>query len=189
MDRPLVFLDCETTGLGPDREPWEVALIRRETGRAADVSRHFMIPVIRELADPEALAVGGFHDRHPQGNRTGPEVLRQLGASHWMPLQAEAATFIANITADAVLVGANPWFDADTLEVLLRGYGLTPRWHYGHADIKSVVSGAHGRWIGSLDACVEATPVLDWAEGERHTAMGDARMVRALWDDYMGDDR
>ena len=30
MPAPIVFLDTETTGLGPDDEPWEIAAIRRD---------------------------------------------------------------------------------------------------------------------------------------------------------------
>lgn len=53
---PLCFIDTETTGVHPDRQVWEVAMIRRQDGREQEVT--FFVDVDLALADPFGLKVG-----------------------------------------------------------------------------------------------------------------------------------
>ncbi len=71
---PLCFIDTETTGIHPDRQVWEIAMIRREDSREQEAV--FFVDVDLKLADPFGLKIGGFYDRHPAGrwlsNQGGP---------------------------------------------------------------------------------------------------------------------
>ncbi len=59
MSRPIVFLDTETTSLRPDREAWEVAIIRRD-GEGFTEFECFVGDLDLLNADPKSLLVGRF---------------------------------------------------------------------------------------------------------------------------------
>lgn len=65
MSAPLCFVDCETDGVHPGRQPWEVAIIRREPDGPQDVVR-FFVELDLSTADPFGLRVGRFYHRHPR---------------------------------------------------------------------------------------------------------------------------
>lgn len=85
MSAPLAFVDCETTGLDPDRhEVWEVALILRAD--AGETSQVWQLPVDLGRAEAKALEVGRFYEhyrtqstpgRAPRGGVTGPRTARK----------------------------------------------------------------------------------------------------------------
>lgn len=59
--RPLVFLDTETTGLHTDRQPWEIALIRRDdTGDTRTVLYVDLADLDLDAAEPAGLRVSRF---------------------------------------------------------------------------------------------------------------------------------
>jgi hypothetical protein len=66
MTRPICALDCETDGLGWSRAAWEVGLIRR-TPDGHEVPKTMFLDIDLKRADPKALEIGGFYDRHPRG--------------------------------------------------------------------------------------------------------------------------
>ena len=187
----LAFVDCETTGLDPDRhEVWEVGLILREVPpadriptatniAAADVESHWLLPVHRlGQADPRALEIGRFHERHPQGHYR-PDAVDDVT----MP-DVFAAEF-AKLTRGAHLVGAVISFDEERLRRLLQANGACPEWHYHLVDVEALVAGRYGLeppW-DSHQLGERAGVVPD--EATRHTALGDARWARDMYDRMM----
>jgi DNA polymerase III epsilon subunit-like protein len=175
----VVFVDTETTGLDPDRhEIWEVALI--VDGR----EYVWQLPVDLGRADARALEVGRYHER------TDPRT--------WTPPSA-VAEFFARLTRGRHLVGAVVSFDEERLRRLLRAHGACPEWHYHLIDVEALAVGylhgyEHGRddslpveiglpWDSeALSREVGVNPDLF----DRHTALGDARWAKAIYEAVIG---
>jgi hypothetical protein len=138
---PLVFLDTETTSLGPTRKVWEVGMIRRDEFGQRETS--FMIKVSLDAADPVSLAVGRFYERHPQGIALSRASRRSNQPAPTQPTVNgyDAASRVAEWTHGAHIVGAVPNFDSEVLERFLRGHGLIPAWHYHLIDVKALAVG------------------------------------------------
>lgn len=185
--RRLVFLDTETTGLGPDSQPWEIGMIIRDPD-TEDLEKQLFLDVDQTTADPYALTMSGFWERHPEHARRGRVTRLQpvTGSS-------EAAHAVAKATHQAIIVGANPAYDMGVLERFLRAHGRIPTWDYHPYDMEAVAVGwllgtgqaagvaeAHQRWSSYRisEACGVARPDADSA----HTAMGDARWARDWFD-------
>jgi len=176
----LCFIDTETTSLRPDRRAWDIGLIVREEDGAESERQWFIAEEDLDLgnADPFALKIGHFYERHP-GYRE---------ASFFTNLTEEddALSQIEVLTRDAILVGAVPNFDADVLGTRMRAHGILPSWHYHLVDVETLAAGAKKLlppW--SFDA-VLALYGLTYDEADRHTALGDARMARDLYDAILG---
>lgn len=109
-----------------------------------------------------------------------------------------AAAEICQILNGAVIVGAVPAFDVDHnggfLTKYIVNHGFAPSWHYHARDIESMllghlIGGQHRAEFPAL-ATVEdgyeelVSRVADglWSQHPHHTALGDARLVRDLWD-------
>jgi DNA polymerase III epsilon subunit-like protein len=168
---PIIFLDTETTGTIPGvHEAWEVAVVVRDPD-APEWSGVWQLPVDESAADPEALAMNGWHER-----RAAPEL--------WTDLRSFAGDF-CELTAGAWLVGANPGFDAAFLDRILRGQGIEPRWLYRLVCVENLVAGAVGRMPAGLHLSAEAVGI-DPALFDRHSALGDARLAQAVFDKVMG---
>jgi DNA polymerase III epsilon subunit-like protein len=183
----LVFVDTETTSLRPDRRAWEVALIVRTPGEP-DAEFVWMVHVDGghlSNADLYALRVGRFHDRHPAafaGLADGPPP----ADTEW-----RVAREVERLTRGAHLVGAVPNFDAEVLAAMLRRHGLLPAWHYHLIDVEAL---AVGYLAGATDS--QFSVPLPWSSEElsravgvepappevRHTALGDARWARDVFD-------
>jgi DNA polymerase III epsilon subunit-like protein len=191
----LAFVDCETTGLRPDHGHgiWELAvIIRRITANHADGAdaeweEEHVWQIRPDLndADPEALNVNDFVRRF----KVPPEV-----DALWFPeFQREpvpqgireAVRQIADLLDGAYLVGAVPAFDAMMLAHLLRSHGDEPRWRHRLVCVESLVAGAVGQRVPrGLQQAASAVGV--WVDPEaRHTAMGDTRVAREVYDAVM----
>jgi hypothetical protein len=178
---PLVFLDTETDDLDPrKRQPWDVALIRREPD-GTETEHQFFVQLDLSIADSFALKVGHFWDRHPQGRyyagltRTtpmptdngDPRSVRANDVGDYLTRRA-AAQRIALLTHGAHIVGAIPSFDTITLEPLLWAHQLIPMWHYHIVDVEALTVG----WIAGVAARAndearmrdEEAPVSNWAK-------------------------
>lgn len=194
MSARLAFVDTETTGLDPDcHEVWEVGLILRDE-EGVEFEHCWQLPVDLGRADAVALTVGRFYER------------RQDRPTHPRDFAAQFAEW----THGAHLVGAVPSFDAAFLSRLLRTYGACPGWHYHLIDVEALAA-AH--LITAFAACQElGNPVADgpsqeeallayppWKSNDlsravgvdpedfdRHTALGDARWAKAIYDRVMG---
>lgn len=155
MKKPICFVDTETTSLRPDREAWEIAIIRRDPEETADRTLHLMVDVELTEADPFSLRIGRFYERHPVGrylSGRSVNVKQPLasaedaapGAPAFVTpfvTQYVAAQVVARWTHDAHLIGAVPNFDAEVFGELLRRNGLTPAHHYHLIDIESLAVG------------------------------------------------
>lgn len=184
----LAFVDCETTGLDPDRnEVWEVALILRDGHPSHDTEHVWQLPVDLARADSAALTIGGYYERamaFAVGAEEGPT--------------REFADSIARLTHGAHFVGAVPSFDDAFLKRLLRSKGACPGWHYHLIDVEALAAGyIAGR--GSMSKPTEFNPCPPWNSNDlsravgvnpddfdRHTAMGDACWVRAIYNATVG---
>ncbi len=166
----LVFLDTETTSLRHDRRAWEIGLVARaDDGTHVEVS-WFVDAEDLDLgnADLMSLKIGRFHERHPGIRGCEPEAMVLLEIEHY--------------TRGATIVGAVPWFDTDVLGQRMRANGICPSWHYHLVDVETLAAGAL-RLAPPRDFDTLLNQYgLVYAEADRHTALGDARMVRDLYD-------
>jgi DNA polymerase III epsilon subunit-like protein len=172
----LAFVDTETTGLHPNRRPWEVAIIRRDlSGVAPEASIVIQVSdVDLSDADPQALSIGRFYERHGVVTR-GSQLLTE----------SQAARVVEQWTRGAYLVGAVPSFDAGTLDPMLRRHRLVPAWLHRLRCVETLASGHLGREVGGLKDAAKALD-LSVDQAVLHTAMGDARLAAAIWDAVMG---
>ncbi|MFE7462322.1 3'-5' exonuclease [Nocardiopsis terrae] len=181
-----VYLDCETTGLNPRiHHPWEIAVIVEEPGQPTR-EESVLLPVDLTDADPKALDIGGFWDRHPQGTDSYPGDVEEPRV---------VARALARLLADAVVIGSNPMFDKDMIAPFLAEHGQPWAAHYRTVDV--ITLGA-GRLMGHLPQDLPTLgyqhPTLpyrttdisrafgvDPSDYARHTALGDCRWVRDLY--------
>lgn len=200
---PLAFVDCETTGLNPaEHSMWELAVIRREN--SIDTEHLWQIKLGKweiEQADPKAMEINGYHERFalPEDYQAG-EMLHACGTPHPVK-RADLRSDLTLLLDGAVLVGSNPGFDAAFLHVFLDA----KPWHYRTVDIALLAVGfrygqaASGVYGGDF-ACQADYPQPPYrsyemsravgveppAEGVAHTALGDARWARDVFDAVTG---
>lgn len=189
--RPIVFLDTETDGVHPGRRVWEVGMIRREPD-GTEQSTQFFVDIDLSTADPFGLKIGRFYERHPLGIflASGPGRSpdsgippEQTGVLLVPPF--DAAMRVARWTHGCDVVGAVPSFDAETLDRLLRSHELIGAWHYHLIDVETLAAGAlrlPPPW--DFDYILRQAGLV-YVEEDRHTALGDAIMVRDLYDAVM----
>lgn len=202
----IVFLDCETTSLRPDRRAWEVGIILRRPGQEDDERSWFVDVDDLDLgnADPFSLRIGHFYERHPQVNFTEDGEFQVVD-------EEEMLAEIEAVTRDAHLVGAVPSFDAEVLAARMRAHGILPSWHYHLIDVEALalgwINGVTARAIDEARMRGDEPPKVDWSRGappwksddlsravgveppgedERHTALGDAKWCARIWDAVTG---
>lgn len=173
MSRPIVFLDTETTSTLHTRHPWEIAMILRAEGRK---DRELVVYIdVADLdlknADPKALKISRFHERHPQ-------ITGDIPAGAILCSEQQAAARVLEWTAGARVAGVNPHFDLDTLEPMLRRHNLDPRWYFMPLCVATEGSGfVKGRGIRpgrTAEAISRQCGVEPPAAPLRHSALGDA---------------
>lgn len=184
--------------------------------RWCDTEYRWLLPVDLGRADPVALRIGGFHHRHPQGHRFNPNTTEDQTAAAVVVTADRVEQFaraLARLTAGRHLVGAVVSFDEERLRKLLKANGACPEWHYHLVDSEALAAGwlarrsktpLPGYEEGSPAARLTAGHILamatpPWDSNElsmavgvdpedydRHTALGDARWARDLYDAVMG---
>lgn len=189
---PLAFVDTETVGLDPFlHDAWEYAVILRRDG--ADTEYEFRIQPDLTNADPKALEINRYHERTSDQGWSWDD-------------RRTAAGRLYSLLNGAVIVGSNPSFDAEMLTHLFGRYYDNPRpWHYRTIDITTLGVGAlYGRasewtrkdcdasWYGKVAKAVgwpwksydvsRHVEVEPPAKKVAHTALGDARWARDVWD-------
>ncbi|MBK3631595.1 hypothetical protein JHN52_01190 [Streptomyces sp. MBT97] len=185
----IAFVDCETTHLDAEiGEAWEVAVILRaeKDGRLTDTEHVWQFAINRTTADPEALRIGRFHERHLVDPTWGAA---WTGPGPILPCSRRSAIdAIVQVLRGAVLVGSNPGFDERFLRKLLGPGGA--QWHYRPYDIVQLAAAKTG---------VQAAGPLPWRTHElsravgvepptaeaAHTALSDARWARDVHDAVM----
>lgn len=161
----VVFIDLETTGLDPaQHEIWEVGLI--VDGQECE----WQLPVNLAKADPGALRVNRYYERNV-GRR---ELADQ-------PSAGAVAAEVARLSAGRHLVGAVPSFDAAFLAPFLRSHGQCHAWHYHLVDVEALIAGKIGMPPPWNSNELSQKVGVDPAQFDRHTALGDARWARALF--------
>lgn len=201
---PVAFVDTETTHLDPRHgDAWEIAVIRR---REDGVDTEYLWQVRPNLAtaDPESLSIGRFHERFavPEGwdaiefSPSGPPMRWKL---------PEMLFDLHEALSGAVLVGSNPGFDVAFLSKLLWAHGRKLPWHYRPIDIATLAAGyrfgqrASGAYGGdfAFDSDLPSQPfssrslsrqvgVEPPGDDVAHTALGDARWARDVFDAVTG---
>jgi DNA polymerase III epsilon subunit-like protein len=164
----IAFVDTETTGLDPDvHEIWEIGLI------VDDREYSWQPKVDLGRADARALQIGNFYER---------AVLETVPATSNRVI---AQTF-EFLTRGRHLVGAVVSFDEERLRKFLRANDACPAWHYHLVDVEAFAAGALGvepPWNSEeLSRMVGIEP----GDFERHTALGDARWAKAIYEAVLG---
>lgn len=176
---------------------------------STDTEYVWHLPVDLSRADPEALRIGRFHDRNVQFLEPMMQYVKRVGGPSdgddgdgYMHVVTWVRELV-ELTRGAVLVANNPSFDVPRLERLVRQGGQCPMWTYHPVDIKALAAGAiAGLSIHESDRNADvdlavATPPWSTAELARavgvdpdqfdlHTALGDARLARAIYDQVLG---
>ncbi len=185
--RPIVFLDTETDALDPDyRQAWEIAFVRIDTDLTRE-ERVFLVDIpFSAHSDRKSLEIGGYFDRHPRGRLTSGKPPLPGRVDILTP--AEAALVVMGFTEGAQIFGAQPSFDTITLTNLLRPYGMHPKWYHRLRDVESMVMGHTQVEPGGLQDCAQLLGISS-PEADQHTAMGDAKLVEAIWRRVMGHER
>ena len=194
MPAPIVFLDTETTGTGPDDQPWEIAAIRRDPD-GAETELHLLVEhdVRKVLGLPREFRIDwatrfDLERAIPRG-RAGCKLSDLITAADEPP----------------VIVGANPSFDLRMIAPLFEGarLKLSDLIHYRPVDVGALAYGylAARAAAGAVDD--EVHDILErglpWSSDElsralgvdpddfeRHAAMGDVRWVKAIYDRVTG---
>lgn len=180
----IAWIDTETSGLDPIyHDAWEVAAIVRDTDDPGPDAEHVWQFSIREgHADPKALEVSGFETRFLVRTGRGWGAARIGDGLVFNLSRAEAVAEIQDVLRDAWIVGANPGFDNAFLAVLFGRAEHKVTWQYRLTDIESMVMTRMG-WPTprSLRESAEALGI-EVDEATRHTALGDAKLCRAIYD-------
>lgn len=196
----VAFVDCETTGLDPDRHGiWEIAVIVDGT---EIVWQQALSERQLEQADPVALEMTGFRDRYTPGDATTP---------------SQSIRRLISLIEGRHMIGACPWFDSERLHRIVLGdiRGVLRRdlpWHYHLIDVENLAVGYLAGRASTFDEYgldmrrelgIDRfdTAVLPWKSRElsnalgidfddfqpAHTALADARWAKAMYDKMMGD--
>lgn len=192
---------------------WELALIQYGAPDDPTFRRERMWRMKPDpaKADPVALQVGRYYERTKDmcADCKSPSCAYDLtqpplskgGKPEWSSPLA-VAQYVAPLLAGATLVAAVPSFDATKfLAAFLSHHGESPEpWHYRIRDIGSLAFGhLHGlrhRYAGEgvpeippLDASTDdfaRALGVDPEAFERHSALGDCRLVLAMMDVITG---
>jgi DNA polymerase III epsilon subunit-like protein len=189
---PIVFIDTETTSLRHDRRAWEIGAIRREPD-GTEAEHHWFIDACGlDLgnADLMSLKIGRFHERHPHGSASTPWSEAISGMEH------DTLHAVEQVTRGAHLAGAVVSFDADVLGQRMRANGICPSWHYHLIDVEALAvgylmrdrvrSGFDGSMLPWKSDELSAELGISSSDEDRHTALGDAKWARAIYDAVMG---
>lgn len=164
------FVDTETTGLDPDRHDiWDVGLI------VDGAEYQWFLPIDLGRAESIALRIGRFHERHPFGDRNHDRDIYVTELDVF-------ATDFAEATRGRHLVGAVISFDEERLRKLLRANGACPEWHYHLVDVEALVAGKFSISPPWDSEELSRIAGVDPEQFDRHTALGDARWAKALYE-------
>lgn len=179
MNRPILFLDTETTGLTPEDEIWEVAAVLRAGGHETVFHAFVQHDVDKAANLPASFAADHAQRYDPDAAITPAQMCERL---------------LSLMEDRPHVIGAVPNFDTERLARLFRyfGYDTESSWHYHLVDIETLVVGCllgkYGirvplPWDSKLISL--AVGIKPSGPGVEHTAMGDVQWVMKLWDAVM----
>ena len=209
----LCFIDTETTSLRPDRRAWEIGLIVRNVARPEREHQWFIRTEDLDLgnADLMSLNIGRYYERHPEmrgmANRLSSEA-EVLAEVEKLTRGAHLVGAVPNFDADVLGTrmrahGICPsWhyhlIDVEALAVgylngrrarqneIVDGYPLE---NDGKEAPGLVRWNSPGPWDVPLpwkSDDLSATLGIKVSDEDRHTALGDAKWARAIYDAVTG---
>lgn len=157
MSRNLIVVDLETTGLGPQCAPIEVAAINVDTGEVLEFVPY--VDLSKVHVEPQAFAINRYFERGVYRDMLSPaDTLDQ-----WLAL--------AKILHGNTFGGSNPNFDARLVALAL---GANPVWHHRLADLAAYAAPALGRDPSELPGLADVLAALKVENRCPHSALGDA---------------
>ncbi len=156
MSRNLIVVDLETTGLGPQCAPIEVAAINVDTGELLEFVPY--VELSGAYIEPQAFAVNRYFER---------------GVFHKMLNRGDTSDMweaLAVMLRDNTFAGSNPTFDAALVKRLLG----VPTWHHRLADLAAYAAPALGRDPSELPGLQDVLTALKIENRCPHSALGDA---------------
>lgn len=188
------FLDLETTDLDPRKgQIWEVGVIRRRHGVDEEFLWQFAVDLDR--ANPRSLEVGQFHDRFvvPPGFEAAR--LDPGTGQVQEPLSLGKALFDFQGLWEwedgwpvTHMVGAVPSFDDGYLKVLFAERQLRVCWHYHLVCVENLAAGKLGVEPPWNSEELSHAVGVDPDRYLRHSAIGDCRWARDIYDAVMTTD-
>ena len=169
----IAFVDTETLGLNPHLHPiWELAIILPDTGDE-HIWQVRPTPTEVSAADPIAVRISGFDKRYDDA-----AALRK----------GETVDRFSELLRGRHIVGAVPSFDEERLRhmhILYRGMSDRFPWHYRLVDVESGMLAKLGVGPGQEPDALAALLGVT-VHPDKHSALGDARWVRAVFEALVG---
>lgn len=174
MTRPVYIADVESTGLGPQHHPLEVAAVPVNSDAAPMYFVPFVHAGIIAAADRDALAVNKYFERRVYRDELDPAATR------------DAYVKLHEMLTGTALAGSNPRFDAGMLSRVFANYDLEPEpWHHRLPDISSYAAGALGIDPGDLPGLDKVCQLLGVVNDEPHSALADAKATARCFEVLM----
>lgn len=167
-DKPLTWVDVETSDLDPDNgDILEVAIVRLDPcNLGVKVVYESKIKMERpENAHPKALEVNGYTEEKWAGARPAAVVMREI---HELKL-----------LQDCILAGHHVSFDAGFLNKTFKRLGIQARVDYHLFDTVTLALEHLHPWVDSV-SLVSVCIALGLPTVGAHGAMADVRMAMAV---------
>lgn len=201
----LIFLSISTTSLDPQYgEIWKIAaIVRTEADKNRTVDREYCWQIRPRLfdADAHSLQLNRYYERlHPDLLRAQPEAALRIVHPD-VPVESpndpitnavkltdakDVAAELAVLLDGAIVVGLAPALVERFIQRFLRERGQAGTNQRHLIDVTALVGGAlrvPPPW--RLDGFLYAFE-LDYNEAGRHTALGEVRIARDLYDAVLG---
>lgn len=164
MSRNLIVVDLETTGLGPQCAPIEVAAINVDTGQTLAFVPYIDLKDYTVTLEPEAFAANRYFERGVFHAMLTPDET----SKHWMQFQ--------DMLRGNTFAGCNPAFDAR-----IAANACGPSWHYRLADLAAYAAPALGRGPHELPGLADVLAALKIENRCPHSALGDAEATASAF--------
>lgn len=180
MNRPICYVDIETTGLSARDYIWELSVLRVEGTDTPNPERYdeaYTTFVKHDVAKAEFFP-DSFRADHDA--RYDPE--RAVGIE-------QVVRETQRLMVGCHVVGAVPNFDTEQIAAVLLKLGLQRSWHYHLIDVETLI-------VGYMAAAIYQVPALPWDSdalsrwmnieppptGVRHTSLGDVIWAKDLFE-------